>query len=177
MCILFPYSLPLRFWVNMMKNPDFVFDINKSHIVDSCLSVVAQTFMDSCSMSDHRLGKDSPSSKLLYAKDIPKYKKWVERLAQSYMHSQISSYIYHRKFWILVALQNILYKSHSDKVYARYASSVLNLSLCFSVMLLWNNRACKSRTTLQNKVRLKVLPEQLTLFVNTSVAFKKCIFQ
>ena len=35
------------------------------------------------------------------------------------------------------------------------------------------NRARKSRTTLQNKVRLKVLPEQLTLFVNTSVAFKK----
>ena len=29
--------------------------------------------------SDHRLGKDSPSSKLLYAKDIPIYKDWVER--------------------------------------------------------------------------------------------------
>ena len=25
------------------------------------------------------LGKDSPSSKLLYAKDIPIYKEWVER--------------------------------------------------------------------------------------------------
>ena len=37
----------------------------------------------------------------------------------------------------------------------------------------WANRAHKSRTTLQNKVRVKVLPEQLTLFVNTSVTFKK----
>ncbi|XP_050540179.1 plexin-A4 [Daktulosphaira vitifoliae] len=72
-------SLPLRFWVNLIKNPNFVFDIHKSNIVDSCLSVVAQTFMDSCSTSDHRLGKDSPSSKLLYAKDIPLYKDWVER--------------------------------------------------------------------------------------------------
>lgn len=72
-------SLPLRFWVNLIKNPNFVFDINKSNIVDSCLSVVAQTFMDACSTSDHRLGKDSPSSKLLYAKDIPIYKNWVER--------------------------------------------------------------------------------------------------
>ncbi|XP_026681797.1 plexin A3-like, partial [Diaphorina citri] len=72
-------SLPLRFWVNLIKNPNFVFDIHKSNIVDSCLSVVAQTFMDSCSTSDHRLGKDSPSSKLLYAKDIPAYKEWVER--------------------------------------------------------------------------------------------------
>ncbi|XP_055388312.1 plexin-A4 [Condylostylus longicornis] len=72
-------SLPLRFWVNLIKNPNFVFDIHKSNIVDSCLSVVAQTFMDSCSTSDHRLGKDSPSSKLLYAKDIPEYRRWVER--------------------------------------------------------------------------------------------------
>ncbi|ACY70534.1 plexin A3 isoform X1 [Drosophila virilis] len=72
-------SLPLRFWVNLIKNPNFVFDIHKSNIVDSCLSVVAQTFMDSCSTSDHRLGKDSPSSKLLYAKDIPEYRKWVDR--------------------------------------------------------------------------------------------------
>lgn len=72
-------SLPLRFWVNLIKNPNFVFDINKSNTVDSCLSVVAQTFMDACSTSDHRLGKDSPSSKLLYAKDIPIYKEWVER--------------------------------------------------------------------------------------------------
>uniref|UniRef100_A0A8C9W915 Plexin-A4 n=1 Tax=Scleropages formosus TaxID=113540 RepID=A0A8C9W915_SCLFO len=71
--------LPLRFWVNVIKNPQFVFDIHKSSITDACLSVVAQTFMDSCSTSEHRLGKDSPSNKLLYAKDIPSYKSWVER--------------------------------------------------------------------------------------------------
>ncbi|NWY03278.1 PLXA2 protein, partial [Nothoprocta ornata] len=71
--------LPLRFWVNVIKNPQFVFDIHKGSITDACLSVVAQTFMDSCSTSEHRLGKDSPSNKLLYAKDIPSYKSWVER--------------------------------------------------------------------------------------------------
>ncbi|XP_010637111.1 plexin-A3 isoform X5 [Fukomys damarensis] len=71
--------LPLRFWVNVIKNPQFVFDIHKNSITDACLSVVAQTFMDSCSTSEHRLGKDSPSNKLLYAKDIPSYKSWVER--------------------------------------------------------------------------------------------------
>uniref|UniRef100_A0A8C0EPW8 Plexin-A2 n=1 Tax=Bubo bubo TaxID=30461 RepID=A0A8C0EPW8_BUBBB len=58
--------LPLRFWVNVIKNPQFVFDIHKGSITDACLSVVAQTFMDSCSTSEHRLGKDSPSNKLLY---------------------------------------------------------------------------------------------------------------
>ncbi|XP_068606167.1 plexin-A1-like [Brachionichthys hirsutus] len=71
--------LPLRFWVNVIKNPQFVFDIQKNSITDACLSVVAQTFMDSCSTSAHKLGKDSPSNKLLYAKDIPNYKNWVER--------------------------------------------------------------------------------------------------
>ena len=35
--------------------------------------------MDACSTSEHILGKDSPSSKLLYAKDIPVYKDWVDR--------------------------------------------------------------------------------------------------
>lgn len=70
-------------WVNVIKNPQFVFDIHKSSITDACLSVVAQTFMDSCSTSEHRLGKDSPSNKLLYAKDIPNYKSWVERWGPS----------------------------------------------------------------------------------------------
>uniref|UniRef100_H2YK51 Uncharacterized protein n=1 Tax=Ciona savignyi TaxID=51511 RepID=H2YK51_CIOSA len=71
--------LPLRFWVNLIKNPEFVYDINKSPIVDCYLSVIAQTFMDSCSTAEHKLGKESPSNKLLYAKDIPAYKQWVER--------------------------------------------------------------------------------------------------
>ena len=40
----------------------------------------------------------------------------------------------------------------------------------------YDNGTRKSRTTLQNKVRLKVLPEQLTIFVNSSVAFKNASF-
>ncbi|XP_068152091.1 plexin-B [Drosophila tropicalis] len=71
-------SLPLRFWVNFIKNPDFIFDVNKTYSVDSCLSVIAQTFMDACSTAEHRLGKDSPSNKLLFAKDIPNYRAMVK---------------------------------------------------------------------------------------------------
>ena len=69
--------LPLRFWVNFIKNPDFIFDINKTPTVDACLSVIAQTFIDSCATTEHRLGKDSPSNKLLFAKDIPRYRAQV----------------------------------------------------------------------------------------------------
>jgi hypothetical protein len=49
--------LPLRFWVNFIKNPDFILDVNKTPTIDSSLSVIAQTLMDSCSTSEHRLGK------------------------------------------------------------------------------------------------------------------------
>ena len=73
------FSLPLRFWVNLIKNPDFVFDIHKSPISDCFLSVIAQAFMDSCSTENHQLSKDSPSNKLLYAKEIKEYQKWVSR--------------------------------------------------------------------------------------------------
>uniref|UniRef100_M4AS82 Plexin D1 n=1 Tax=Xiphophorus maculatus TaxID=8083 RepID=M4AS82_XIPMA len=71
-------SLPLRFWVNILKNPQFVFDIDKTDHMDACLSVIAQVFIDACSISDLQLGKDSPTNKLLYAKEIPEYKKNVQ---------------------------------------------------------------------------------------------------
>ncbi|WAR27155.1 PLXA3-like protein [Mya arenaria] len=44
-------SLMLRFWVNIIKNPEFVFDIHKP---------------------------GSPSNKLLFAKEIPRYRKMVK---------------------------------------------------------------------------------------------------
>ncbi|XP_051547304.1 plexin-C1-like isoform X2 [Myxocyprinus asiaticus] len=72
-------SLPLRFWVNILKNPDFVFsDMEKTPHLDGCLSVIAQAFMDSFSLAEQHLDKHSPTNKLLYAKDIPKYKLEVK---------------------------------------------------------------------------------------------------
>eukprot|EP00117_Sycon_ciliatum_P023691 scpid6418/ scgid20070/ Plexin A3 len=72
-------SVPLRFWINIIKNPDFVFDIHKSATVDSSLSVVAQMVMDSCGTADQRLTKESPTTKLLYAKEVQTYRKLVEK--------------------------------------------------------------------------------------------------
>ncbi|XP_036004964.1 plexin-C1 isoform X1 [Fundulus heteroclitus] len=71
-------SLPLRFWINILKNPQFVFDMEKTPHLDGCLSVIAQAFMDSFSLSDTQLGKHAPTNKLLYAKDIPKFKQEVK---------------------------------------------------------------------------------------------------
>jgi len=46
--------------VNVVTNTDCVFDVDKSVVVDSCLSVVAQTLMDSCATHEQRLGKVPP---------------------------------------------------------------------------------------------------------------------
>jgi len=43
--------------VNVITNADCALDVDKSVVVDSCLSVVAQTLMDSCATHEHRLGK------------------------------------------------------------------------------------------------------------------------
>ncbi|KAJ8374068.1 hypothetical protein SKAU_G00046480 [Synaphobranchus kaupii] len=71
-------SLPLRFWVNILKNPHFIFDVHVTEVVDASLSVIAQTFMDACTKTEHKLSRDSPSNKLLYAKEISTYKKMVD---------------------------------------------------------------------------------------------------
>lgn len=92
-------SLLLRFWVNIIKNPEFVFDVHKPVIVDSCLSVVAQTLMDSCSTADLVLGPSSPSNKLLFAKDIPIYKSLVRqyfkdmKMAPAISDQELNSYL------------------------------------------------------------------------------------
>ncbi|XP_029017170.1 plexin-B2a [Betta splendens] len=71
-------SLPLRFWVNILRNPHFIFDIHVSEVVEASLHVISQTFMDACTKSEHKLSRESPSNKLLYAKEISTYKKMVD---------------------------------------------------------------------------------------------------
>ena len=70
-------SLPLRFWINMIKNPDFVFDVEKTFSVELNLSIVAQALMSSCLPNDPVLNKESPSHKLLFAREINDYRVWI----------------------------------------------------------------------------------------------------
>ncbi|XP_049623424.1 plexin-B3 isoform X2 [Suncus etruscus] len=72
-------SLLLRFWVNTLKNPQLIFDVRVSDNADAVLAVIAQTFIDSCTVSEHKVGRDSPVNKLLYAREIPRYKQMVEQ--------------------------------------------------------------------------------------------------
>uniref|UniRef100_A0A8C5EQI9 Plexin-B1 n=1 Tax=Gouania willdenowi TaxID=441366 RepID=A0A8C5EQI9_GOUWI len=105
-------SLPLRFWINIVKNPQFIFDVQASDHVDAVLSVIAQTFMDSCTIAEHKLGRDSPINKLLYARDIPRYKQmgmYMYINTQSHLISLVVSQNYSGELNYLVALHE-LYK-------------------------------------------------------------------
>uniref|UniRef100_A0A670KJF6 Plexin-B3 n=1 Tax=Podarcis muralis TaxID=64176 RepID=A0A670KJF6_PODMU len=62
-------------WVN----PQFIFDVRVSDNVDANLTVIAQTFIDACTTAEHKVGRDSPVNKLLYAREIPHYKQMVEK--------------------------------------------------------------------------------------------------
>ncbi|KAL1449554.1 hypothetical protein WDU94_002047 [Cyamophila willieti] len=101
-------ALPLRFWVNLIKNPNFLFDIHKSNSVDSCLSVVAQTFVDSCCITDSKLSKDSCVSKVLYVKDIPAYKK---RVNQYYGHIKSMQAVSVQEMNVLLADESRIHQS------------------------------------------------------------------
>nr|XP_026690967.1 plexin-B1 [Ciona intestinalis] len=71
-------SLLGRFWVTILKNPESVFDIEKPDTIVASMAVISQTFIDACSVTEHKPTKDSPIHKQLYAKEIPTYKKMVQ---------------------------------------------------------------------------------------------------
>ncbi|XP_008067285.2 plexin-B3-like, partial [Carlito syrichta] len=85
-------SLLLRFWVNALKNPQLIFDVRVSDNVDAILAVIAQTFIDSCTTSEHKVGRDSPVNKLLYAREIPRYRQMVEKYYADIRQSSPASY-------------------------------------------------------------------------------------
>jgi hypothetical protein len=71
----------LRYWINIIKNPDFLLDINKNWLIDSSLTSIAQALIDSCSNTDsHNLyDTNSPINRLLFIKEVPRYKQMIDK--------------------------------------------------------------------------------------------------
>ncbi|XP_022111248.1 plexin-B1-like [Acanthaster planci] len=65
--------LPLRFWANAIKHPDYIFDIRPSRSVEASLDVIAQLFHDAHDAKMHKLGRDTSVTKLLYGRERTKY--------------------------------------------------------------------------------------------------------
>lgn len=77
-------SVPLRFWITLIKNPQFVFDVDQTAATELNLSIVAQTLMSSCMPMTEPVSKEAPSHRLLFARDINDYRSmindWYDRV-------------------------------------------------------------------------------------------------
>ena len=78
-------SVPLRFWITLIKNPQFVFDVEQTPATELNLSIVAQTLMSSCMPeTGEPVSKEAPSHRLLFARDINDYRgminDWYDRI-------------------------------------------------------------------------------------------------
>ena len=75
-------SLALRFWVNLIANVNLLFEVNKTIPIHNCLSTIGQVLMDSCSLSEAKLGPGAPASKLLYKNEVDEYRQLVGKYYQ-----------------------------------------------------------------------------------------------
>ncbi|XP_077985088.1 plexin-B-like [Glandiceps talaboti] len=71
-------SLPLRIWANILKWPHFVFDINVNPTLTASLEIVAQAFVDSCSKTERKMGRETPANKLLFANEVRSTREKVD---------------------------------------------------------------------------------------------------
>uniref|UniRef100_A0A915PVS6 Sema domain-containing protein n=1 Tax=Setaria digitata TaxID=48799 RepID=A0A915PVS6_9BILA len=110
----------LRFWVNILSNIDYVLDVERIPAVDSSLAVIAQTMVDAFSSASYMIGKESPSSKLLFAKDVKKYRIRATNFFQSVADSpRLSAEAFHD--YIAASTQ---------KLYSRTVHCTLRNDLC-----------------------------------------------
>ncbi|XP_037070123.1 plexin-B-like [Pollicipes pollicipes] len=65
--------LPLRMWANLIRRPELIFDLDKSPAVESSLTVISQSLVEACLPTPHTISKNSPSHKLVFAKDIGRW--------------------------------------------------------------------------------------------------------
>lgn len=69
-------SLPLRMWLMLIKNPDMIFDMERTCSTDTNLNVIAQLLVSSCASTEvNFLSKEAPPQKLLFAKEIVEFQQ------------------------------------------------------------------------------------------------------
>ncbi|XP_076112630.1 plexin-A1-like [Mytilus galloprovincialis] len=66
-----------RVWAPFIAKPDILFDVNVPGHVEPCLDILRQVFVESFTQTGHKVNKESPPQKLLFHKDIPRYRKLI----------------------------------------------------------------------------------------------------
>lgn len=80
----------LRYWTQLIKNPDIIFDCKRTSLLDSSLDCISQAFIDSCSSLDaHNLyDTNSPTNRLLFIREVPRYKLMIDQFYSDLKLSQ-----------------------------------------------------------------------------------------
>ncbi|XP_071784047.1 plexin-A4-like isoform X2 [Asterias amurensis] len=71
--------LPLRFWSNAIKHPDYIFDIQPTPSVEASMDVIGQLFHDAHDTKTDKLGQESSINKFLYSREKTKYQRLVRQ--------------------------------------------------------------------------------------------------
>ncbi|XP_071959828.1 plexin-B-like [Antedon mediterranea] len=71
-------SVPSKFWVQVIKHPEYIFDIKQTGPIMGTLSIISRTFIESCSPKKIQLTKESEVNRLLYTKEMPHYRSLVD---------------------------------------------------------------------------------------------------
>ncbi|XP_076112674.1 plexin-A2-like isoform X1 [Mytilus galloprovincialis] len=66
-----------RVWAPLIGKPDILFDVSVPAYVEPCMDILRQVFVESFTQTAHKINKESPSQKLLFHKDIPRYRKLI----------------------------------------------------------------------------------------------------
>ncbi|CAC5414003.1 PLXNB [Mytilus coruscus] len=66
-----------RVWAPLIGKPDILFDVSVPAYVEPCMDILRQVFVESFTQTAHKVNKESPPQKLLFHKDIPRYRKLI----------------------------------------------------------------------------------------------------
>lgn len=79
----------IRYWANLIKNPDLLLEFEKKPLIDSSLTCIAQAFVDSCSNNDMSslIQSETPINRLLFMRDKSKYSQMIDNF-----FNEMSSY-------------------------------------------------------------------------------------
>jgi hypothetical protein len=77
----------IRYWANLIRQPDLLLDCHKSPAIAASLNCIAQAFEDSSAGKPPAVDNDTPIDRLLFIRDMPRYKQMTDRF-----FNEISSY-------------------------------------------------------------------------------------
>lgn len=84
------HVLFVRYWSQLIRSPDILFDCKRTPLLDASLECIAQALVDACSSMDaHNLyDTDSPTNRLLFIREVPRYKLMMEQFLSDLKQTQ-----------------------------------------------------------------------------------------